>query len=150
MSNEKGITLSSLVIYIIVFTLVLGLLVTMTSYIYSNLGRVNSDSYSSEEFNKFNINFVKDVKSSEDARVVTSSGGNVQIVLSNNVNYNYIASEKAIYRDNVKIAEKIGVFEANRMVVTKNISKKVIQVKIGTGGNSTDFGKTIKYVLKYW
>ena len=141
--------MSSLVIYIIVFTLVLGLLVSMTNYMYGNLGKVNSDSYSSEEFNKFNINFIKDVKSCDDVRV-SSENGNVRIVFSNNVNYNYVASEKAIYRDKVKIAEKISTFEAQKMVINKTIDKNVIQVKIGTGSNSTDFGKTIKYVLKYW
>ena len=150
MNNEKGVTLSSLVIYVIVFSLILGLLVPMSSYMYSNINKVSSDSYSSEEFNKFNINFIKDVKENEDARVEAGNGNNVKIIFSNGVNYSYISSEKAIYRDKVKIAEKISTFTAEKIVENKTIDKNVLVIRIGTGVNDTDFGKTIKYVLKYW
>lgn len=146
MKSEKGITLVSLVIYIIVFSIVLGLLAGMTNYIYGNLDRLNTGSYSSEEFNKFNLNFVKDIKQSNNARVETS-GENVRIILSNNANYNYIASENAIYRDQVKISEKITTFQAEKQTIN---NKAVIVVRIGTGTDDTDYGKTIKYVLKYW
>ena len=149
MNSEKGVTLSSLIIYVIVFSLILGLLVPMTTYMYGNISKVGSDSYSSEEFNKFNINFIKDVKENDDARV-EKSGNNVKIVFVNGINYNYIANEKAIYRDKVKIASKISTFDAEKIVENKTIDKNVLKVKIGTGTKDTDFGKTIKYVLKYW
>ena len=57
--NEKGITLIGLILYVLVFTSVLALLVNLTNYIYGNLNKVNNESISSEEFNKFNVNFVK-------------------------------------------------------------------------------------------
>ena len=160
MKCEKGITLAALIIYVIMFSLILGVLVSMSSYIYNRMEYVNSDSYSSEEFNKFNINFIKDVKQSTDARIEPSEydatgKSDVTIILSNGVNYNYINNDHSIYRNKVKIAEKISVFSAEKMVVTKNVNKNVIKVMIGTGRddagiNDVNFGKTIKYVLKYW
>lgn len=160
MKCEKGITLAALIIYVIMFSLILGVLVSLSSYIYGRMQYVSSDSYSSEEFNKFNISFIKDIKQSTDARIETpeydSTGkSDVTIILSNGVNYNYISNEHAIYRNKVKIAEKISVFSAEKMEVTKNVKKNVIRIMIGTGRdnagkNDVNFGKTIKYVLKYW
>lgn len=146
MKNNKGITLISLIVYILVFTLIIGLLSGMSSYIYGGLDVVNSGSYSSEEFNKFNLNFIKEVKNNTDANISTDNG-NTRIIFENGVNFNYIQSEKAIYRDKVKIAEKILVFTAEKEKINK---KNVIKITIGTGKDETNFGKTINYVLKYW
>lgn len=149
--NENGVTLASLVLYVIVFSIILGLLVNLTSITYRNMNNIDSKSYSSEEFNKFNLNFIKDIKNCYDVRIENNSG-NVKIVLSNGVNYNYILSERAIYRDKIKIADKIVKFEAERIILNGKI---VAKITIATGRTQdysmdTDFGKTIKYVLKYW
>ncbi|MBR3325159.1 MAG: hypothetical protein IKG14_03850 [Clostridia bacterium] len=110
------------------------------------MDNINSESYSSEEFNKFNLNFIKDVKSNTDANV-SSNGDMVKIILENGVNYTYVLNEKAIYRDKTKIAEKINVFSAQKTTIN---GKTVLKIRIGTGKENTDFGKTINYVLKYW
>ena len=146
MKNNRGITLLSLIVYVSIMMIAIGILASLTEFIYGNLGQVDTESYSSEEFNKFNLNFIKDVKQSSDA-TINVSGDNIQIILSNNTNYNYISSEHSIYRDKVKIAENINEFSAEKML---NNNKNVIKVRIGTGKNNTNFGKTINYVLKYW
>lgn len=146
MKNEKGITLFSLIIYVLLFSIILGCLVTLSSYIYGNLDKVNSESYSSEEFNKFNVNFIKDVKNNNDANV-SSDSNNTLIVFQDGVNYNYISSEKAIYRNKVKIADKIIGFTAENKTIN---NKSVIQISITTGKNERGFAKTINYVYKYW
>lgn len=148
MKGEKGVTLTGLVIYVLFFTAVLVLVVNLSNYIFINLGEVNSNSMSSEEFNKFNTNFIKDVKASREATVSTNSG-NVTIIFSNGTNYNYIFNEKAIYKNYEKIADNICKFSATR--TTKN-SKNVIKIVIGTGKylSKPNYGKTINYVLKYW
>ena len=146
MKGEKGVTLTGLVIYVLFFTSVLVMVVNLSNYVFLNLREL--DSSSSEEFNKFNTSFVKDVKSSRAATVSTDSS-KVTIIFSNGTNYNYIVSEKAIYRNYEKIADNICKFTATR--TTKN-GKNVIRVVIGTGKyvSSPNFGKTINYVLKYW
>lgn len=146
--NEKGITLIGLILYVLVFTSVLALLVNLTNYIYGNLNKVNNESISSEEFNKFNVNFVKDIKNSESV-VINSSNGNYTIVLSNGANYSYIKDEQAIYKNYQKISKNICSFTAEKQVIN---NKTVAKVTIGTGNNpdKSVYGKTINYVLKYW
>ena len=63
MKSEKGITLIILGIYVVVFSIVIALLASLSSYIYNNLGGISDSSIDAVEFNKFNMYFVEDVKS---------------------------------------------------------------------------------------
>ncbi len=146
--NEKGITLTSLILYVLIITAALALLANLSQYITRNLKKIDNNSISSEEFNKFNSNFVKDIKESNSV-VITSTGQNYTIVLSNGANYNYYKKDKSIYKNYHKIAQNICFFTAEQKVIN---NKKVVKVKIGTGKNENNpvFGKTINYVLKYW
>lgn len=148
MKSEKGITLTSLVIYIIVFSSVLALLSSLSNFVYGNMRKISSDSISSEEFNKFNTYFVKDVKNSKMATVQNDSSQTV-ITLENGSKYTYVNSEKAIYRDTVKIARNIIKFSAS---MKQQNNKNLIDVQISTGTNAKEpnFKKNIKYVLRYW
>ncbi len=153
MKKENGITLASLVLYVIIFSFTLGLLAALSSFVYGNMDYINSDSVSSEEFNKFNINFLKDVKENNDAKVSTLNDS-VTITFESNekIVYTYKISDKAIYRNKVKIASNILSFGASIKTDTDHKSKKVINIKIKTGRNAEDpnFSKEINYVLKYW
>lgn len=146
MKNEKGITLVALILYIVVFSTVLTLLTLLTTNIYGNLDKINTNSVSSAEFNKFNVNFIKDVKASNKVDITTTNN-DVKILLTNGANYNYVKDEKSIYRNKVKIAQNIFQFQADSLIEN---NKNIVKVTIGTGKNDIDFGKTIKYVLKYW
>ena len=134
MKIEKGITIVALSIYVIMFTAIIVLLANLTNYVYPNLININSDSISSEEFVKFNTKF---------------DPTGYKIILSNGIRYTYVEAEKAIYRDDKKIAINISSFSAEK--TTEN-NKDIVKIRIGTGKdkNNVDFGKTIKYVLKYW
>ena len=152
MKSEKGITLTALIIYVLVFTATLGLLANLSNFVYSNLSKINTNSVSSEEFNKFNSYFVQDIKESKQRTATTieqNGEKTVEIVLSNGSKYTYKQSENAIYRGNVKIARTIAEFEADNF---EENGKKIIRIKISTGTNKEEpnFGKTIKYVLRYW
>lgn len=152
MKSEKGITLTALIIYVLVFTATLGLLANLSNFVYSNLSKINTNSVSSEEFNKFNSYFVQDIIESKQGTATTieqNGEKTVEIVLSNGSKYTYKQSENAIYRGNVKIARTIAEFEADNF---EENGKKIIRIKISTGTNKEEpnFGKTIKYVLRYW
>lgn len=152
MKSEKGITLTALIIYVLVFTATLGLLANLSNFVYSNLSKINTNSVSSEEFNKFNSYFVQDIKECKQGTATTieqNGEKTVEIVLSNGSKYTYKQSENAIYRGNVKIARTIAEFEADNF---EENGKKIIRIKISTGTNKEkpNFGKTIKYVLRYW
>ena len=149
MKNEKGITLQALVLYVIMFSVTIALLASLSSYIFGNLDNISEAQASSEEFNKFNINIIEDVKSSKVAQANQDSSGNVIIALENGATYTYKANEKSIYKGKVKIARNIVEFSANTGVEN---NKNIIEVTVSTGKNASNivFSKTIKYVLKYW
>ena len=149
MKNERGITLTALIIYVITFSATLVLLASLSSYIYGNMNTINADKISSEEFNKFNVFFVKDVKESKKGVVNLQTVGDIVITLENGNNYTYKNSEKAIYRNKEKIARNIITFNAESK--TEN-NKSIIEITVSTGKNveNPTFSKTIKYVLKYW
>ncbi len=153
MKREEGITLASLVLYVIIFSFTLGLLAALSNFVYDNMDIISSDSISSEEFNKFNINFLKDVKENSDA-VVSNLNGSVVVTFGsdNKTVYTYKASDKAIYKDKVKIATNILKFDVSKKNDTAHNNKNVITVTIETGKNAEkpSFKKTINYVLKYW
>ena len=148
MKKEKGITLIALIIYIIMFSATIGLLASLSNYIFNNLSNINSNSTSSEEFNKFNVNFVKDVKESRNA-VVKSEADQIIISFESGVQYTYVKGDKAIYKDKEKIASNIASFTAS--IQTEN-NKNIVAVSIKTGKDETNpnYSKDIKYVLKYW
>lgn len=150
MKKESGITLVALVIYLMIISAILAALANLSSHVYKNINKLGTENLTSEEFNKFNVNFVKSVKENNTAKI-TSQNNNVSIEFGDGTIYTYISNEKSIYKNKIKIAKNINYFSA---IVQNNNNKNVIQVKIGTGRNSTitnnDFGKTINYVLKYW
>jgi len=148
MRSEKGITLTTLVIYIVVFSAVLALVGSLSSFVYGNLRKLNQDSISSEEFNKFNTYFVKDIKESKLA-TVQNTDNKVEIILENGSKYTYVKKENAIYKEAVKVARNIIRFNA---VLKEENNKNVIEIDIATGTNAKEpnFEKDIKYVLKYW
>lgn len=147
MKKENGITLVTLIVYLIIVSAILAALTNLSSHIYKNINKLGIENLSAEEFNKFNVNFVKSVKANKNA-TVTNNNQNVTIEFDDGTTYNYINGENSIYKNKIKIAKNINCFTAE----VKNINnKKVIQVKIGTGKKDTAvFGKTINYVLKYW
>lgn len=158
MKKERGITLVSLLIYVMAFSMILILLGVLTNYLYPKLSGVNSNGASAEEFNKFNTYFVTDIKQSKIAKV-NKSGDNVEILLSNGANYNFIKEniegkkENAIYRNNIKISKNVTAFTAELIENVGKDNKTVIKINVGTGKdeeNNPVFEKTINYVLRYW
>ena len=147
MKKENGITLVTLIVYLMIVSAILAALTNLSSHIYKNINKLGIENLSAEEFNKFNVNFVKSVKANKNA-TVTNNNQNVTIEFDDGTTYNYINGENSIYKNKIKIAKNINYFTAD----VQNINNKnVIQVQIGTGKKDTAvFGKTINYVLKYW
>lgn len=154
MKTERGITLTILVIYIIIFSVVIGLLASLSSYIYGNLKYIDDDSVDVSEFNKFNAYFIEDVKSNSQVQInsqVNSEGKNiVQIVFGDGDIYRYVKEEKSIYKNKQKIAEDIQNFTAVKNQTEDN-AKTYIGVNIVIGAkDEANYTKNINYVLKYW
>ena len=69
MKKQEGITLISLVAYIAVAMIVIGVMAVVSSYFYKNIDWVKDREKHAQEFNKFNMFFIGDVKANKDATV---------------------------------------------------------------------------------
>lgn len=138
MKSEKGITLTSLAIYIMVVIIVVGILATITVSLRSNIKDINKEGTSDIEIDKFNMYFLQDVKK-QGNQIATISDSEIVFTLGNKYNFK---DDNAIYlNDNIKIAEDIEKCSfANKL----ENGKQIIYVTIKTqNGNE----RTIEYTL---
>lgn len=144
MKSEKGITLISLTVYVIVMTLVIAVIATITTFFYQNIKDVNVDidpiteyttfnRYFSEEINRGNLDILE-CKTEEDEKLS-------YVVFSNGVQYTYVAENKGIYRNKVKICRNI-----EKCIFSESIEngKDVIKVQFQAGKQD----RTTTYTLK--
>ena len=114
MQNEKGVTLISVTIYIIVMLIIVAVITVLTSYFYRNID-INSVSQDlNGQYTKFNSYFTEEVnkrgnKLLEIGETENESGNGNQkyIIFSSGNQYTYIPENKGIYMNQVKIAENI-------------------------------------------
>lgn len=145
MKSEKGVTLTSLILYIMVATIVIGTMGVISSNFFFNASEIKNQSEYAEEFNKFNMFFIQDIKNNKSAEVT-----NTQIVFEDGNTYIYDSTQKNITRNGTVITKEIENLQFSTSTYTvKNTNKNLINVNMSIGKNSA-FQKEIEYVLKYW
>ena len=110
LKSEKGITLTTLVIYIIVLVVALGILATVSTFFYKNVVLLKDSAQYAAEFDKFNASFIKDIKNNSEANVDQNAK---TIVFEDGTTYVYSENDKGIYRNQVKIATHVDVFNTS-------------------------------------
>lgn len=144
MKSEQGVTLTSLVIYIAVATVLISSMALMSSHFFANIQLVKNQSDYVVEYNKFNMFFIQDVKANKVASIMGTT-----IVFEDGTKYEY--KNDSIYRNNKKIAKNIrkASFEPATYTVN-NVTKNLIKVNLNIGVEKKSYQKQIEYVLKYW
>lgn len=145
MKSERGITLTALILYVVVAMLTVTAITGLSSFFVSNMNEVKEQEKYAPEFNKFSMFFIGDVKNNNRA-VVTDQ----RVEFDDGTIYEYKASEKAVYRNNTKITEKVDSFSF--ISTTEQVSsttKQIINVKMSIGGK-VNLKSGIDYTLKYW
>lgn len=145
MRSEKGVTLTSLVIYVIVATIVIGTLSLVSTFFFSNMNLIKDQNEHATEFNKFSMFFIEDVKKNRTADVESK-----KIIFEDGTKYEYFSG--AIYRNDKKIVEKVEDVDFNSYEYTAEnttTTKQIIRVKLTVAG-SVNTQKGVDYVLKYW
>lgn len=144
-SNQKGITLTSLVVYIAVLMIVIGVMTTISTFFYGQIGGVVDTPKYLSEFNQFTMFFAVDIKNYDTATVSSDTiefeGGPV---------YKYQGN--AIYRNDVKIAEYIMscTFTSSQYNVNTT-TKNIINVNMQIGKNAEDsVEQNVDFTLRYW
>lgn len=146
MKSEKGMTLTSLIIYLGVTMMVVAMIAAFTSFFVSNMDEVREQEDYAPEFNKFSMFFIGDIKNNQSTKEVTPT----QITFADDTIYQYRESEKAIYRNEVKITEKVEsvVFTSTTETISTT-PKQIINVKMTIKGK-VNLKNGIDYTLRYW
>ena len=153
MKQEKGITTTTVIIYIIAVLFVLATLSTISKYFYKVIYANISNQETSTQYTTFVSYFLQDVEEKENkvvkADTYTQNSDGVDIIIdyiqfSNGNIYKYSRNNKAIYKNDIKICE--GVDSCTFGYTTDNNGKNVINIDFKAGG----FDKTNTNKLKFY
>ena len=137
MNSQRGVTLTSLAIYIIIIVIIMGILGVVSVNFQNSVKDINKKGSENIEIDKFNMYFLKEVK---------RTGNEILLITPTEIefgtNNRYTFSGNSIYlNDNIKIAQDIRNCEFSQSSINGKI---IITVKIQTENNEE---KTIDYVL---
>ena len=130
MKSEKGVSLVSLIIYLIAMTITVGIVARISNYFYRNINILDTSLTSSEEF--LNFNAYINIKGNEVQTIgerEISSGRMKYLIFSKTGNqYGFINNE--IYLNQVKICSNLKLEE----IEYKN---KILAITLYLQGNTT-------------
>lgn len=140
MKNNKGITLTSLIIYVLVLLIVVTIVANITSFFYSNIVNAKENSQNIATITKFNMYFTKDVKKIGNRVVSTGQNGKYIKFTSGNT---YTFQNNAIYFNNIKICDNVTNAQFGISLVNDDT---IVSVLMSVGEN---FGvtKTTRFVM---
>ena len=139
MKREKGITLLSLIVYIIVMLIVIGVMSSITSNFYKNTDAIKGNVEEVVKFNKFNNYFLKEVKRKNNAVDTVSS--NYILFTSGN---SFSLSNNVIYYNNIALCEEVQNMEVLLGVNGDGMDKTIVNVNI----SFKNFNKSINYKIE--
>lgn len=139
MKSNRGVTTTSLIIYVIAMTIVIGIIATINSFFYSNVMNLEDGSSNISELTKFNMYFLEDIKKANNDIVKLS---NNSITFSSGNTFTF--QDNAIYLNNIRICENVQNLQFN---VNENSDKNIINVLV-TIGDNMEYTRTTKYVMK--
>lgn len=145
MKSEKGVTLTALAIYIMVFILIIIIMSFVSNYFYENVGQIKDSPKYVSEFNKFSMFFVADVK--RNSTLISCSDTELEFADGTK----YIYKNNSIYRNEVKIAQYFKSFSFKQSEYTQNsFTKTTVIVNAELGNDNNEMKRQIEFVLKYW
>lgn len=106
MKSNKGITITSLVIYVIAMSIVVATIATLTSYFYSNMDELDSDTNSSIAYTELNTYLSKEINTKENYPILLEETSSEYIIFIKTGNQ-YTFKNGAIYQNQVKICSNI-------------------------------------------
>lgn len=139
MKSQKGITLTSLVIYIIVMFMVLGVMSTIINSFYENNDSIAADTEEIVEFNNFNVYFLEEIK---------KNGNNLDSIQDNYVLFtsgnSFSMHDEKIYYNDIEICKGVKEFKAQQGRNGDNLDKTIVYVTI----SFENFSKSINYKIE--
>lgn len=143
MKSEKGITLTSLTVYVIGMTIAIAVVVLISRFFYSNMEDATEKIDPAIEYTKFNSFFTDEVnhQNIKILEIANDEKKNNYIVFDNGVQYTFIRENQGIYRNQVKIARN--VTECKFTTEIKN-GKRVVTVSMRIGNMARENTYTLQ------
>lgn len=139
MKNNHGVTITSLIVYVIAMLIVIGIIANLTSFFYTNVLNLEDESSNISEISKFNMYFLKEVKNANNS-IVQIEENKVTFVSGNTFTF----QDDSIYLNNIKICKNIKNLNFSKEEIN---NKNVINVLI-TVGDNMEYIKTTKFVMR--
>ena len=139
MKTQKGVTLVSLTIYIIVMTIVIAVISMISTYFFKNTHTVIKDIEPITEQTRFSSFFTEEVNRNN---IKILACDEKYVVFDNEVQYTFVPENKGIYRNQVKICRGVESCKFERTI--KN-GKNVIAVTLKM---EESLEKKVDYTLK--
>lgn len=146
MKSNKGITLTSLIVYVIGMTIMVSTIATLTSFFYKNIDveDLNSDT---NQYTKFTSVLSKEINRKDnsiiDCKQLENDNDKVSyIIFSSGNQFTFNKDSKSIYKNNVKICDNVEMCDFSYEYTD---SKYKITVSLRT----TNIDKTGKNAIEY-
>lgn len=126
MKNNKGITMISLITYIMGLTIVLALVATLTSFFFKNISTKDVDS-DTTQYTKFSSIFLEEINNKNNSVIECKSlnNGVSYIIFSSGNQYTFNANSKCIYKNKIKICENVEICDFSYTFVDSKYKIKV-------------------------
>jgi len=143
MKNNKGITLTSLVIYIALMFVVLAILIRIMTYYTGNLSDMADVTWDAQ-IEKINIYFLDEAQKLGNKATIPNDNDN-EISFSSGNRYTFIEEERTLYlNDSIKICDNLYYCEFDIETAANGKTVVIVNVTRVEG----ELAKTIRYVLK--
>lgn len=129
MKNNRGITLTSLIIYVIGMVIVVSLIATLTTFFYKNVN-VDNISKDTTQYTKFSNLFLKEINKKDndviECKTIEEDGQKVSyIIFSDGNQYTYKAENKSIYKNKIKICKDVEECEFSYIYIDSTYQIKI-------------------------
>jgi len=141
MKKENGITLVSLIIYIIIMIIAMGAMSTIINEFYKNTDNMEADTKQIIEFNKFNTYFLKEIKKKGN-NVDTINDENKYILFSSGNSFSL--SNNRIYYNDIQVCVGVEDFIIQSGLNGDGTNTDIIYITLKIG----DFTKSINYKIE--
>lgn len=138
MKSSSGLTMTSIIIYVIGMIIVVGIIATITSFFYTNVTHLSDNSDDISEITKFHMYFLEET---------TKSGNSITKLEDNSISFKtgntFTFQDQSIYFNHVKICKNVSNLQFQSEVMN---GKSYIKVLI-TIGDTNQYTKTTQYVV---
>ena len=129
MKNNRGITLTSLIIYVIGMVIVVSLIATLTTFFYKNVN-VDNISKDTTQYTKFSNLFLKEINKKDndviECKTIEEDGQKVSyIIFSDGNQYTYKSENKSVYKNNIKICKDVEECEFSYIYIDSTYQIKI-------------------------